>query len=81
MSQFLRADSPLVQKLHLLGELIVLSLMFLLCCLPVFTVGAAVSALYDSVWHIKTAADSRSGGIGDPFGAISERQRSCGCRY
>lgn len=56
MSQFLRADSPLVQKLHLLGELIVLSLMFLLCCLPVFTVGAAVSALYDSVWHIKNSS-------------------------
>ena len=55
MSKPLRADSPLMRKLHLLGELIVLNLLVLICSLPVFTIGAAVTALYDAVWRIKNS--------------------------
>lgn len=42
----LSSDSKFIQFLNRLGELILLNLCFLLCCLPVVTVGAASAALY-----------------------------------
>ena len=42
----LSSDSKIIQFLNRLGELILLNLCFLLCCLPVVTVGAASAALY-----------------------------------
>lgn len=50
---FLRFDSPIMQKLGLLFELMVLNVVTILCSLPVFTMGAAVSALYDTVWRMR----------------------------
>lgn len=42
----LSSDSKIMQFLNRLGELILLNLCFVLCCLPVVTVGAASAALY-----------------------------------
>ena len=39
-------DGPLMRALTYLGNLILLNLVFLLCCLPVVTAGAACAALY-----------------------------------
>ena len=54
MNKLLSLDSPLMQKLTMLGELIVLSVLTILLSLPVITAGAAICALYNAVWHIHT---------------------------
>ena len=46
-------NSPLMQKLSLLYDLIILNLLTILCSLPVVTMGAAISALYDGVWRLR----------------------------
>lgn len=39
-------DSPLMEALTFVGRLILVNLCFLVCCIPVVTVGAACTALY-----------------------------------
>ena len=39
-------DGPLMRALTYLGNLILLNLVYLLCCLPVVSAGAASAALY-----------------------------------
>lgn len=55
-------DSYFWRPLGHLGELVVLSLLWAVCCLPVVTVGQATAALYDCVVH------SVRRGEGDLFG-------------
>ena len=38
-------DSKLMQTLTFVGDLIILNLLYLLCCVPVFTIGAAQAVL------------------------------------
>ena len=38
-------DSKFMRAMSTLGDLMLLNLVFLLCCIPVVTVGAAVTAL------------------------------------
>ena len=44
-------DSPLIQKMALLTNLVALNILWLLCCIPVFTAGAATTALYYTVFQ------------------------------
>lgn len=44
--KFLELDSPLMQGLNKLGDLLWLNLLTLFCCLPVITVGPALTALH-----------------------------------
>lgn len=46
-------DSPLMQKLGLLFDLMILNVLTVLLSLPVITMGAAATALYDAVWRLK----------------------------
>ena len=46
-------DSPLMQKLALLFDLMILNILTVLLSLPVITAGAAMTALYDAVWRLK----------------------------
>lgn len=39
-------DSPVMNFLNILGQLILLSILWVLCCLPIVTIGAASTALY-----------------------------------
>lgn len=39
-------DSPFMQALAYVGNLVLLNLYFLLCCIPVVSIGASVTALY-----------------------------------
>lgn len=39
-------DSKIMQIIGRISDLIVLNILFLICCLPVFTIGAAVTAMY-----------------------------------
>lgn len=47
MREFLEPYGPVWRVLNFLTDLLGLSLCFFLCCIPVVTIGAAVSALYD----------------------------------
>lgn len=47
-------DSPVTQKLSQLCDLIILNLLYVLTSLPVFTVGAATSAMYDVCFRMNT---------------------------
>lgn len=46
MSNFFSMDSPLMRALNKVAELIWLNILFIVCCIPVFTLGAALSAMY-----------------------------------
>lgn len=47
----LNLDSPVIDYINTLVSYIILNLLFLLCCLPVITVGPAVAALYRVTLH------------------------------
>lgn len=46
MSKFFRLDSPIMSFLSRLTDLVFLSLLWIVCCLPVITIGPATAALY-----------------------------------
>lgn len=54
----LRPETPLWRALNSLTDLFVLNFLWVLCCLPVFTVGGATAALYDSVVHCVRGGES-----------------------
>lgn len=39
-------NSPVIQFINTLYEFIVLNILFLFCCIPIFTIGASLSSLY-----------------------------------
>lgn len=47
MGKIFNIDSPVFQLLSKIADKIILNLLFLVACLPVVTIGAAVTALYD----------------------------------
>lgn len=52
LSKFFALDSPLMEALRKLADIMFCNIAFCICSLPVFTAGAALSALYDCVWSI-----------------------------
>ena len=48
-----KADSPLMQKLALLFDLMVLNILTVILSIPIVTIGASTTALYDAVWRVK----------------------------
>ena len=50
-------NSQLMQKLGLVTNLVVLNLLWLACCIPVVTAGAATTALYHTVFQYLTHQD------------------------
>lgn len=46
MNSIFDIDSPLMKSLGKLADLMVLNLLTMVCCIPIFTVGAAVTALH-----------------------------------
>lgn len=51
MKRVFGMDAPLVQTLARIGRLVILNLLFLFTCIPVFTVGASCSALSAVLFH------------------------------
>ena len=41
-----KIDSPLMNFLNKVADIMILNALFILCCLPVFTIGASLSAAY-----------------------------------
>ena len=68
--KLLSQDSPVAAVLSRAFDLAVLNLLFLLTCIPVFTVGAAVTALYDVM--LKLVRDEEGALIKGYFGAFME---------
>ena len=52
-------DSPIMQFFSRLADIMVLNLVFLLTCIPIFTTGAAVTALYDVVFRMDTSREGK----------------------
>ena len=40
------ADGPLMQGLNKVADLMILNIIALLCCVPIITIGASITALY-----------------------------------
>ena len=52
MGKFFRLESPLIQGLGKVTDLIVLNILTILLSVPVITAGAALTSLYDATWRI-----------------------------
>ena len=50
MKELFNLNSPWVQRFAMLTNLVCLNILWLVCCLPVFTAGAATSALHHTVF-------------------------------
>jgi uncharacterized membrane protein YesL len=50
MKELFNLNSPWVQRFAMLTNLVCLNILWLVCCIPVFTAGAATSALYHTVF-------------------------------
>ena len=46
MSSFFNMDSPIMRFLSRVCDLIILNLLTIVCCIPVFTAGASITALF-----------------------------------
>ena len=55
MGNIFRWDSPFMQKVAKVGNLILLNILWILCSIPVLTMGAATAALYHMVFQYQTA--------------------------
>lgn len=46
MSKYWAIDSPLMNGLGKIGDIVVLNIVFVICCIPVVTIGTAITSLY-----------------------------------
>lgn len=53
-------DSPMMQILMYIGDLIILNFIYLLCCFPVFTIGAAQAGLFTAMRVLNDKEDDTS---------------------
>jgi len=52
MNSLFKLDSPIMRFFSRMADLVMLNLITLVCCIPVVTIGAAVSAMYASVYKM-----------------------------
>lgn len=53
MKKFFNLDAPLVRAMERMGELMVLNAWWVLCCLPVVTVGASTTAMHRMMFDLR----------------------------
>ncbi len=70
MKNLFNLENPFLQFLTKVGDMILANFLFLLCCMPVVTVGAAMTALHKVTQDIAT--DSESGLLRTFFRAFRE---------
>lgn len=46
MNKFFNMDSPIMVALSRMADMVILSVLWLVCCLPIFTIGPATAAMY-----------------------------------
>ncbi len=59
MRFLLDSDSWFMQLISRFSSLVILNLLFLCSCIPIFTIGAAVTALYDVVFRMDTEREGK----------------------
>lgn len=60
MDKFFAYDSPIMRILMFVGDLIILNLLFLVCCIPVVTIGAAQAGLHTALKVLLDKEDDSS---------------------
>ncbi len=58
MKSIFNLESPLMQMLTRAGDMILLNLLFLICCIPVITAGASIAAMHKMMQEIVYETDS-----------------------
>lgn len=58
MGSFFSPDSKFMQTMSRLADLVVLNLLFLVSCVPLFTIGAAFTAMYTVCFQLGTEKES-----------------------
>jgi uncharacterized membrane protein YesL len=53
-------DSPIMQFLNRFSSLIILNILFLCTSIPIFTIGASLTALYDVVFRLDTSREGKT---------------------
>lgn len=53
MGKIFNLDAPVIQWLGKIGQMMLISVVWLVCCLPVFTVGAATAAMFRMMFNLK----------------------------
>lgn len=53
MGKFFNLDAPVIQFLGKLGQMMLTTLLWLVCCLPVVTIGASTAAMYRIMFNLK----------------------------
>lgn len=64
MANFLNYDGPLFSALNKITDLIWLNILWILCCLPIFTIGASTTALFYVTLHM---VKNEGGGVTKTF--------------
>ncbi len=57
MGDFFKPDGPVARLMTLLANLICLNVLWLLCCIPIVTAGAATTAMYHMIFQYLTERD------------------------
>lgn len=78
MDQFFHSEGKIMQFLSTLADLVMLNLLTILCSLPIFTLGAAVTALYDAMVTCSRETEACIPAISRLFEPISVSPRSSG---
>ena len=60
MNNFFSYDNPIMQILMKIGDLMILNFFYLLCCTPLFTIGAASAGLYTAMKVMQDPEDDTS---------------------
>lgn len=60
MGKFFRLDSPFMIGLSRLADLVVLSLLWVVCCLPIITIGPSTAALYHVALKLARGEDPKA---------------------
>lgn len=79
MRSLFSLDSPLVKWLNTLTDLFVLNILWLICCIPIITIGASTSAMYSVT--IKMIKDEDTGIARPFFNAFKKDFKQATVRY
>ena len=75
-------DNPVWRFIGKLGDLIVLNILWTICSIPIFTIGASTTAVYYvTLKLVRDEDDSTIKAFLGPSSPILNRVRSCGSLY
>lgn len=79
MQSLFSPDSKFMQAMGRLGDLMLLNFFFLVTCVPIFTIGAAATALYTVCFRMGT--DRERGALGPYFRAFRANFKQATCLW